>query len=312
VLSKTGTARITRNRKSQRSFKLRWPACGLERDKQVNLKASLGTKDIKTANVRAKPALAEFDRIIREATALVAQPRALKPLRTSLNTAEVTRMAEALYGKLLADDEMWRFGGRAQMARGEAWLRREGIEFTPFYRLDEVPEYGWSDEQLRVQKDNLVHELDTMQDALARGDISAVVDDVALLLADFQIDLDPTSKSYHALGTQALQAYVRALQAIEKRNAGQPIETPKFTPDFRSAPVLAGRFVMRLKVGRKSAPGLRELSTSIGALLKCLSSCTVIWLWWRSNGRTRASIGRRSKQYLGIARVSSAKPRCLS
>jgi hypothetical protein len=28
---------------------------------------------------------------------------------------------------------------------------------------------------------------------------------------------------------QALRAYVRALQAIEKRNAGQPIETPKFT-----------------------------------------------------------------------------------
>jgi integrase len=214
---------------------------GLGRDKQAYLKASLGTKDLKAANVRAKPALAEFDRIIREATALVAQSQAPQPLRTSLNSAEVTRMAEALYGKLLADDEMWRFGGRAQMARGEAWLRREGIEFTPYYnKLEDLPEYGWSDEQLRVQKDHLVHELETMQDALARGDISAVVDDVALLLADFQIDLDRTSRSYHELGTQALQAYVRALQAIEKRNAGQPIETPKFTRDVKSAPVLGG------------------------------------------------------------------------
>src|SRR5450759_2515302 len=84
---------------------------GLGRDKQVNLKASLGTKDLKTANVRAKPVLAGFDRIIREATALVARPLIAQPQRTSLNSAEISRMAEALYGKLLADDEAWRFGG---------------------------------------------------------------------------------------------------------------------------------------------------------------------------------------------------------
>src|SRR5450759_4105224 len=84
---------------------------GLDRDKQVNLKASLGTKDLKTANVRAKPVLAGFDRIIREATALAAQPQVPQPLRTSLNSAEVTRMVEALYGKLLAEDEANRFGG---------------------------------------------------------------------------------------------------------------------------------------------------------------------------------------------------------
>jgi hypothetical protein len=213
---------------------------GLERDRQVNLKASLGTKDLKTANARALSVLAGFDRIIRDAKALVLQPKVRQPLRESLNSAELTRMAEALYGKLLEDDATWRFGGRAQLARGEAWLRREGVEFTPHYRLDEVPEYGWSDEQLSEQKANLASELQGMRDALARGDISAVVDDIAALLSDFQIDLDPASKSYHELGMQALMAYVRALQDIEKRNAGQPIETPKFTRDLVSAPVLGG------------------------------------------------------------------------
>ena len=72
------------------------------------------------------------------------------------------------------------------------------------------------------------------------GDISVVVDDVALLLADFEIDLDPTSKSYRELGSQALMAYVRGLQAIEKRNAGLPVETPKFSMEALSAPALGG------------------------------------------------------------------------
>jgi hypothetical protein len=183
---------------------------GLGRDKQVNLKASLGTKDIKTANIRAKPVLAGFDRIIREATALAARPLIAQPQRTSLNSAEIARMAEALYGKLLADDEAFRFGGRAAVAEGVEWIRRnEDADFKLPYPLESRREHGWHPEQLARQKTHLVHELATMQEALALGDITAVQDDVSLLLADFQIDLDPTSKAYRELGTQALMAYAR-------------------------------------------------------------------------------------------------------
>jgi integrase len=214
---------------------------GLGRDKQVNLKASLGTKDLKTANVRAKPVLAGFDRIIREATALVARPSVPQLQRTSLNSAEIARMVEALYGKLLADDEAFRFGGRAYVADGVEWLRRnEDADFQLPYPIESVREHGWQPEQLAQQKEFLVGDLAWMQEALALGDISVVQDHVALVLADFEIDLDPTSKAYRELGTQALMAYVRGLQAIEKRNAGLPIETPKFTRDATSAPALGG------------------------------------------------------------------------
>jgi integrase len=202
------------------------------KERQSFLKRSLGTKDLKAANVRAKAVLARFDQVFGEAEQLLAA----RPMRESLSATEIKRMAEALFGKLLADDEAWRFGGRAYMAQGEAQLRREGVEFTPAYPLNTLPEFGWLPEQLREQKENLVSELQTMQDALARGDITAVVDDVALLLADFQIDLDKSSASYRELGTQALRAYVHALQAIEKRNAGQPIETPKFSQVTTGAP----------------------------------------------------------------------------
>jgi hypothetical protein len=41
--------------------------------------------------------------------------------------------------------------------------------------------------------------------------------------------------SYCELATLALQAYVRAIQAIEKRNAGEVVETPKLTRGDLSA-----------------------------------------------------------------------------
>jgi integrase len=208
--------------------------------RQSFLKKSLGTKELKAANVRAKPVLAGFDRVISEATAALQRATVVPAQRKALNAAEIARMSEALFGKLLADDEAFRFGGRPYMAQGEAQLRREGVEFTPRYPLHALPEFGWSPEQLREQRDNLVHELETMQDALARGDISAVVDDVAILLADFQIDLDKSSAAYRELGTQALRAYVSALQALEKRNDGLPIETPKFTQGFTGEPAAGG------------------------------------------------------------------------
>jgi integrase len=203
---------------------------------QSFLKKSLGTKDLKAANIRAKPVQAGFDRVFGEAEQLLTA----RPIRETLGATEIKRMAEALYGRLLSDDEAWRFGGRAFMVQAEAQLRREGVEATPHYPLHTLPEFGWSPEQLSEQRANLASELQTMQEALARGDISAVVDDVSRLLGDFQIDVDKSSASYRELGTQALRAYVSALQAIEKRNAGQPVETPKFTEGFTSDPEVGG------------------------------------------------------------------------
>ena len=66
-----------------------------------------------------------------------------------------------------------------------------------------------------------------MLNAGTRGDITAVVDDVSLLLEDFNINLDRNSASYRQLGTAVLRVYVRGLEAIAKRTAGEVIEPPK-------------------------------------------------------------------------------------
>src|SRR5204863_2298311 len=108
--------------------------------------------DLKAANVRAKLVQAGFDRLLGQAEELLAA----RPLRKSLSAVEIKRMAETLFGKLLADDEAFRFGGRAYMAQVEAQLRREGVEATPRYPLNALPEFGWLPEQLSEQKDNLV------------------------------------------------------------------------------------------------------------------------------------------------------------
>jgi integrase len=168
-------------------------------------------------------------------------------------------MAEALYGQLLADDEAWRFGGRAYVARTLELIRHEKPDFEPPYPIESIPEHGWTPENLALQKENMVHELATMQEALALGDITAVVDDVSLLLADFQINLDRNSTSYRELAMQALRAYVRALQAIEKRNAGEPIETPKFTRGPTGSSAAGGGTIREALTGwqkdRRRPPG---------------------------------------------------------
>src|SRR5581483_9556401 len=156
---------------------------------------------------------------------------ATKPVkRQSLNPTEIARMTEAFFGQMLADDEAWRFGGRAHVARSVEWIKRnEDPEYEPPYPLESVPEYGWGSEQLARQKEYLADDLASAREYLAMGDISAVQEQVALLLWQFDINLDTGSPSYRELAMNVLRAYVRALEALDKRNAGVPIETPKFT-----------------------------------------------------------------------------------
>jgi integrase len=206
------------------------------------LKKSLGTKVLSQANITAKPVLMEFDRIIRAAEAL---KDARPVIRASLSSAEIDRMAEYVYAKALEWDERIRVGGRDELKRMEIELRKElkkeGREpEPPFYRYEDLPPHGLSIEQLNNDREQLKDDLRAMQDALALGDISAVDDHTLEALYVFGINLDPTSLSRPHLGIAVMRAYVRALQAIEKRHRGEPVETPKFTWAVTSSPETGG------------------------------------------------------------------------
>ncbi len=71
------------------------------------LQRSLGTKDLRAANIAAKPILMEFDAILAKAAAL-ASPI---PKRDSLSEREIAAMADYYYAVLLSEDEEVRSDG---------------------------------------------------------------------------------------------------------------------------------------------------------------------------------------------------------
>lgn len=207
---------------------------------QKYLKKSLGTKDRREANRRAIHALADLDHTLREAEALIRkQPQEPKaPLRVTLNDTEIKRMAEYVYAKALAWDERCRFG-RDEMKRMEAeHILLEGRPLAGPWAVsyETLPTHGLPPAWLAEDRAVLAEDLKDMRDALALGDISAVEDHIIEALDAFQMDLDRQCAAYSKLGIEVLRAYVRALQAIEQRNAGEPVSTPQLvTPSAGAA-----------------------------------------------------------------------------
>lgn len=142
---------------------------GKGKPRQAHLKKSLGTKDLKAANTRAKPVQMEFDRIMRAAQALLdAKP----PLRDTLSPIEIERMAEYIYADTLAEDERFRVGGRDEQRRildqMHKEAKREGRALQPpFYPYEALPQHGISQQQLVDNQEQLEGNLRTMQSALA-------------------------------------------------------------------------------------------------------------------------------------------------
>jgi hypothetical protein len=194
---------------------------------QKHLKRSLGTKELREANIRAKPVLAEFDRIIGKAKSLIVDARVPTTKRTSLNAAEIARIAEYIYAKELAWDERFRFGGRDEMERLRAEvIRLQGSVDPPLFPIEEWPKRGLPPAMFEDSHAQLLDTLVMMRRAAAMGDISVVQDHVMLGLAHFHIELDEHSPAYIKLATACLHSYLRVLEAIEKRDAGITVETP--------------------------------------------------------------------------------------
>jgi hypothetical protein len=199
---------------------------GVPKQRQSWLKKSLGTKDLREANVRAKPVLMEFDRVLSRAEALIAD----RPVRANLTETEIERMAELHYATLLAGDDEERREGTGSEPGFQSVARQltdAGIEFETPFHIGSVPEFGLSDREIYKRGEDLDFTLAMAETALARGDISFVLEDIEVLLSDFQINLDRKSIAFRQLGSAVLKAHVKALHAIKRRNAGEPIDTPK-------------------------------------------------------------------------------------
>jgi hypothetical protein len=189
------------------------------------LKKSLGTKDPREANIRSKPVLMEFDRVLAKAATVLQEV----PLRTNLTTNEIERIANYHFASVLAEDEEVRregTGSEELLLRVTQQLRDAGIDFTSPFATTRRPAFGLTDREMYKSQENIEWVLPPAKEALARGDISSVEDEVEDLLAVFRINLDRNGADYRRLGMAVLRRYVEGLQAIERRNRGDVVETP--------------------------------------------------------------------------------------
>jgi hypothetical protein len=149
--------------------------------RQVYLKKSLGTKDLKTANVRAKPVLAGFDRVFAEAEQLLAT----RPMRESLSAIEIKRLAEIYYASMLDSDETMRREGTGTEPGFQsiaAQLAAAGLTGNTPFAIGVLPEAGLSAREVYKRAEHLEWELDVTGDALARGNITVIREELDELL----------------------------------------------------------------------------------------------------------------------------------
>src|SRR5262245_17950201 len=101
---------------------------GGKKSRQVFLKRSLGTKVLREANIRAKPVLMDFDRILKRAAEL----EAAKPVvRTGLSAAEIRRVAEHHFASVLhEDDQHRRYGFTVLSDKARDFTDRVGMNTT--------------------------------------------------------------------------------------------------------------------------------------------------------------------------------------
>ena len=196
------------------------------KDRQSFLKKSLGTKDLKAANIRAKLVQAGFDRVFGEAEKLLAT----RPLRDSLSATEIKRLAEIYYASMLDNDETARregTGSEPVFQSIAAQLTAAGIAVKTPFAVGALPEAGLSAREVYKRAEHLSWELAVTSDALARGDTTVIREELEELLDVYQINLDPKCEAYRRLAMAVLSAHVKALKDIERRNGGEPVDTPQ-------------------------------------------------------------------------------------
>jgi hypothetical protein len=147
-----------------------------------------------------------FDRVIERARERLKE----QPTRTTLSRIEIARMAEYHYATVLGNDAAVRRNARQVAAKFQ-----DGAPPVA------VPSFGLTDEFDRIGKS---YEVELKP--LARGNIEYIVPEIEELLEIFGLRLDPTTASYRALGAAVLTEHVKALQAVQRRHAGEPVETP--------------------------------------------------------------------------------------
>jgi len=169
------------------------------RARAVWLQRPLRTKDWREANIRAKPALVEFDRILERARNISGPSQH----RVELSEAEIQRLAVYHYASMLeADDELRSEGGSEELFQSVAkQLADVGIDARTSFQIGDPPRFGLLDREPFKRRETLRYVSPAANEALSRGNIDFASDVLDQLLDEFGLDLDDRSESFRKLGT---------------------------------------------------------------------------------------------------------------
>jgi hypothetical protein len=231
---------------------------GKPKQQQTWLQRSTGSKHQAEAKRLAPAIMAEFAETLAKAEGLLTE----RPLRTVLAQAEIDRLADWHYADMLATDEEFTTSGAAEdetFTRSLAeQLTEASLSYTMPIPLDaQAPAYGLSDRQLAKRAEHLADWPPIMRAALARGDISVISETMAELLDRSQLNLDPNCADYRRLGLAVLRADVRALEALERRSKGEPVDTPTIAHQEPAPATALLPLTARTSRGAQTAPTLR-------------------------------------------------------
>src|SRR5258706_15760827 len=148
------------------------------------------------------------------------------PSVTELTDSHIERLTAIRVHELLDEDEEARREGldseRVFAATSEQ-LKPYGVA-SPW--KPEVGAFGHSDREYEKAGETLDGALSVYRDALARGKIDLVAEDVGELLAAEGITLPKTSEAHRKLSFAILKAHVKATELMQQRQQGELVDTP--------------------------------------------------------------------------------------
>src|SRR5262249_21387161 len=105
-------------------------------------------------------------------------------------------------------------------------LVEAGVDFETAFSVEKNGS-GLSDRMMHKIEESASVVLPAVREALARGNVEFIRYELNELLQLFRINLDPSCADYRKLALAVMRAEVRALEAIQARHRGEPIESPK-------------------------------------------------------------------------------------
>jgi hypothetical protein len=155
-----------------------------------------------------------------------------------------------------------------------------GIEYGMPLPLSSRPDFGLSDREVARRAVDLNFPTPFYQRALARGDVSMVREALTELLDIFRVNLDPKCEAYRTLGMAVLEAQVKAIHAIRKRDAGEPVDSPPVPALAADAPAtgetLRAAFEGWKKERSPAAGTLREYDRAINLFVELHGDLPVV------------------------------------